>query len=148
MELDRDSSTTITTTAASRNAILVGAYQPGGTDLADFSSAGPTSDGRVKPDVAAPGQAITAPRSKLAETPSCCDCCHEFYTEKQGTSMASPHVAGLVALMFQRNRLQRFDDVKRILIQPSRGHRVRSTAPSRTRPTTCGAQVAPTRSPR
>jgi subtilisin family serine protease len=117
---DVDPNTTIGTTAASRNAITVGAYQPGGTDLADFSSAGPTSDGRVKPDVAAPGQAITAPRSKLADTPSCCDCCHEFYTEKQGTSMSSPHVAGLVALMFQRNRLQRFDDIKRILIQSSR----------------------------
>jgi hypothetical protein len=74
----------------------------------------------VKPEVVAPGQAITAPRSKLADKPSCCDCCHEFYTEKQGTSMASPHVAGLVALMFQRNRTQRFDDVKRILVQTSR----------------------------
>lgn len=117
---DVDPNTTITTTAASRNAITVGAYQPGGTDLADFSSAGPTSDGRVKPDVAAPGQAIVAPRSRIADTPSCCDCCHEFYTEKQGTSMASPHVAGLVALMFQRNRLQRFDDIKRILVQSAR----------------------------
>ena len=117
---DRESATTLTSTASARNAITVGAYQPGGTDLADFSSAGPTSDGRVKPDIAAPGQAITAPRSKIAHKPSCCDCCHEFYLEMQGTSMASPHVTGVVALMFQRNRLQRFDDVKKLLVQTAR----------------------------
>ena len=34
--------------------------------------------------------------------------------------MAAPHVAGVVALMFQRNKLQTFEDVKRLLVQGER----------------------------
>lgn len=71
-------------------------------DYSTFSSMGPTRDGRQKPDVSAPGQAIaaamsnsTAPSTQLQVAPA------GKYVIEQGTSMASPHVAGLVALMLQ-----------------------------------------------
>jgi hypothetical protein len=53
-----------------------------------FSSRGPTDDGRPKPDVAAPGEAI------LSALPG------GTYGELAGTSMATPHVAGVVALLW------------------------------------------------
>lgn len=71
-------------------------------NFSTFSSMGPTRDGRQKPDISAPGQAIGAARSADASfstavllAPS------SQYVIEQGTSMASPHVAGLVALMLQ-----------------------------------------------
>ncbi len=79
--------------------IAVGAYDarmPGG-NLARFSSAGPTVDGRQKPNLVAPGVSILAARSASRElgpdTP--------LHTRKSGTSMAAPHVTGTIACMFE-----------------------------------------------
>jgi subtilisin family serine protease len=55
------------------------------------SSQGPTRDGRCKPDVAAPGTGVVAARGFSPEKP---------WVAMTGTSMASPHVTGLVGLMF------------------------------------------------
>jgi len=79
--------------------IAVGAYDRHDPELriGRFSSSGPTRDGRLKPDLCAPGVSIlsarSAPRDKTKKTP--------LVTRMSGTSMAAPHVAGTVALMFE-----------------------------------------------
>ena len=67
--------------------------------IASFSSLGPTRDGRVKPDIVAPGVVVTSARSSaIAEGVGDPDAFHRVLA---GTSMATPHVAGIIALMLQ-----------------------------------------------
>ncbi|MEE8523466.1 MAG: S8 family serine peptidase, partial [Thermoanaerobaculia bacterium] len=70
-----------------------------------FSSLGPTRDGRWKPDVSAPGQYLTA---ALADDSSLAGVDERALVDDrlltiEGTSMASPMMAGVVALLLQRN---------------------------------------------
>lgn len=74
------------------NAITVGATNATGTQIAGFSSWGPTADGRLKPDVVAPGESIT-----IACIAS--DACYEV---NDGTSFATPLIAGAVACILER----------------------------------------------
>ncbi|MFZ1753635.1 MAG: S8 family peptidase, partial [Caldilineaceae bacterium] len=80
--------------------------------MANFSSRGPTADGRVKPDVIAPGTQIVAARATGTSMGQVVD---DNYTSAQGTSMATPHVTGLCALMLKANAQLSPADVKRIL---------------------------------
>jgi subtilisin family serine protease len=73
---------------------------PPGT-LAPFSSPGPTRDGRLKPDIAAPGTAITSAASSMAGWPPPLLRPDGVHAVLQGTSMSAPHAAGAVALVFQ-----------------------------------------------
>jgi len=94
---------TIGSPAAAAKAITIGAMadvDPGvataglpgrGFYLAYFSSRGPTADGRIKPDISAPGVKITAAKAGTTNG----------YIEYNGTSMSSPFVAGLAGLMLQ-----------------------------------------------
>ena len=78
--------------------ITVGAYDPRDQNLeiGRFSSSGPTRDGRTKPELIAPGVAISAARSTpRGRTP------RDRRISKSGTSMAAPHVAGTIAVMFE-----------------------------------------------
>jgi serine protease AprX len=103
---------TIGSPAAANGALTVGATLDGGA-VADFSSRGPTLDGRVKPEVVAPGASIIAARASGTSlgTPI-----NEYYTRSEGTSMAVPHVAGVCALILAVNPSLKPDDVKWILM--------------------------------
>jgi subtilisin-like proprotein convertase family protein len=81
-----------------------GADQPG--DVIDFSSRGPTLDGRLKPDVVAPGTRVVgaAPQPGSGYTGS--GVClpsfpsgNPFYSLQSGTSQAAPAVSGEAALI-------------------------------------------------
>jgi subtilisin family serine protease len=67
--------------------------------IASFSLIGPTADGRVKPDFVAPGTHTTGQLGILSASNSDAT----GYRTLSGTSMAAPHVAGLVALLWQAN---------------------------------------------
>jgi hypothetical protein len=84
-------------------------------DIARFSSAGPTRDGRMKPEITAPGIAIRSSRSANISTASNVTDPSGRHFYLWGTSMASPHVAGAVALLFERRPDLTPEDVKEIL---------------------------------
>jgi outer membrane protein OmpA-like peptidoglycan-associated protein/subtilisin family serine protease len=83
--------------AHSLRALVVGAYDRHRSEpaLAPFSSSGPTRDGRVRPLLLAPGVKVLAARSQSRRGDA------PLLTRMSGTSMASPHVAGTCALIFE-----------------------------------------------
>jgi len=82
------------------NVLAVGAIDIHGS-LADFSSRGPTPDGRVKPDVVAPGVNIYSGITLDTYLDHMGDYLGNAASPLSGTSMATPHVTGLMALAVQ-----------------------------------------------
>ena len=86
-----------------------------------FSSRGPTADGRLKPDVVAPGERILSCSAQLPHrTPNSRKKIpfNDLYRHDSGTSMACPHVSGLLAtfLSVRTEFKGRPDEVKDILL--------------------------------
>lgn len=73
-------------------------WRSAGVYPAPSSSRGPTRDGRVKPDIMAPGVTVA---SAAIDPYAVFGCGTECYTVMSGTSMATPFVSGTVALMMQ-----------------------------------------------
>lgn len=101
-------------------AITVGSthrYMPHTYGVSYFSSKGPTGDGRLKPDLVAPGEKIIScatgeARAKI-ESKKVYD-----YVENSGTSMAAPHVSGVIAafLSVRREFIGQPEKVKEIFM--------------------------------
>jgi subtilisin family serine protease len=81
-----------------------------------FSSRGPTADGRRKPDVVAPGERIISACHQYSAGATLGE---ELYVQMSGTSMAAPHVSGLLAafLSLRREFIAYPDRVKAILLK-------------------------------
>ncbi len=86
-----DNLRTLSCPATADLGIAVASYDEGSAQISTTSGRGPRIDGISKPEVAAPGVNILASSRQLTS----------LWETRSGTSMASPHVAGLVALLRQ-----------------------------------------------
>ena len=86
----------VVTPGTAKNVVTVGANGYHGFGITDFSSRGPTADGRLKPTVVAPGDSIVS-----ASSDGLRDSNNSGLESKSGTSMATPAVAGAAALVRQ-----------------------------------------------
>lgn len=114
---DAEGTTVVNMPGTARNAVTVGSYvtKASWTDIAggqegtgktigeisDFSSPGPTRDGRRKPELAAPGDVIATSLSADAATVTALKLQDGHHTIRDGTSFATPHVAGAAALLIE-----------------------------------------------
>ena len=109
----------ITSPATAKNTITVGAINSVGNTMTDFSGWGPTDDGRVKPDIVAPGctndQVVPIRRiisTDIIDVTQPGDAgpngnldpgeTQHVYRGKCGTSMATPLAAGIAALLIEQ----------------------------------------------
>ncbi|MFY0762485.1 S8 family serine peptidase [Metabacillus dongyingensis] len=93
---NRGAEGTIGSPGAADSALTIGAVDKS-DQLAYFSSMGPRyGDMGLKPDLSAPGVGIVAARSQFASGSG-------YYSSKDGTSMATPHVAGAAAVLAEKH---------------------------------------------
>lgn len=116
--------------------------------IAPFSSIGPTADGRMKPDIAAPGMTILsgvnsydlsyAPgggnySSSVAQYQFGSNNRTYYYAEASGTSMSAPMFSGIVALLLQANPILTPQKIKEILSKTAYKDNFTTNTPDPTR---------------
>jgi subtilisin family serine protease len=116
--------------------------------IAPFSSIGPTADGRMKPDIAAPGMTIAsgvnsydvsyAPgggnyNSSVAQYQFGSNNRTYYYAEASGTSMSAPMFSGMVALLLQANPILTPQKIKEILSKTAYKDNFTTNTPDSTR---------------
>eukprot|EP00588_Corethron_pennatum_P022092 CAMPEP_0194313632 /NCGR_PEP_ID=MMETSP0171-20130528/10485_1 /TAXON_ID=218684 /ORGANISM="Corethron pennatum, Strain L29A3" /LENGTH=880 /DNA_ID=CAMNT_0039068663 /DNA_START=260 /DNA_END=2901 /DNA_ORIENTATION=- len=104
-----DNMKSLTSPASNKNGLTVGSTQGYGPDLdtgmagrdylAYFSSRGPTVDGRIKPDILAPGYWVFSAAARPKEVGECDGNTEDFWMK--GTSMSAPVVSGTAAIVRQ-----------------------------------------------
>lgn len=107
---------------------LVGPQSEQGTTLtalSGFSSQGPTRDGRMAPIIAAPGEVIFAAMTSAWKPgddnyDSTMIAPGGLYTGKSGTSMATPHVVGVIALMMEAMPNLTLERIKQVFDRTAR----------------------------
>jgi subtilisin family serine protease len=120
---DFDGQMTLGTPATTRRGISVANYDHVTTAVSDSSSRGRTRDGRDKPEVSAPGTKIFSSNAlggrSIGGPP------YPMHVAMTGTSMSAPHVAGTVALLFQKKPNLSSAQLQKVLIaaaNPPAGH--------------------------
>jgi len=104
---------TISTPGTARKVITAANYAVGG-GLASTSSRGPTRDNRSAPTLAAPGSDIYSAAALFGNGNG------DPYRSDSGTSMSAPHIAGVIALMFQKNRNRTQEQIRACLTSTAR----------------------------
>lgn len=112
-DYDPETAITLTTPGTARRAITVASCKNSDpVEASDFSSRGPTRDERKKPEVAAPGDWITSsgaggrPGNGIP-----------VRTQRWGTSMSAPHVAGIVARLLGRHNYLLAEEIRSLLME-------------------------------
>ena len=100
---DGPDSDTIGSPATAKNLLAVGnsqnRYTGAPNNIMDGSSRGPVDDGRIKPDVIAPGGYVRSCKAQEATDTGGATWTSNWYMEYTGTSMATPNAAGTAALI-------------------------------------------------
>ena len=90
--------------------------------VSSFSSQGPTLDGRMKPEIVAPGMCIVSAISSYYDYFEASECAgrskkgdnYYYYAANGGTSMAAPFITGTIALWLEANPQLSPEDIRGI----------------------------------
>jgi len=105
-------------------ALAVGALNKNSDTVASFSSRGPGTNNRLKPEISAPGANVIS----TAHTGG--------YRTASGTSMACPHVAGAIALLWSAkpNLVRKIDDTRKLFYETAKHQQSRDCNSNATSP--------------
>jgi len=106
-----------------------------GGGIASFSSIGPRYDGAMKPDISAPGVAVISSISSYTDAAFTSSGSVDFngrtyhFAKFSGTSMSSPMVAGVAALILDANPYLSARQVKEIIMETARQDNITGIIP-------------------